>query len=162
VLNLCQDRVEQSRKDRARREDDSNTSTEHRPSEAEPDTYRDQHGKPEDGQTVEDMDSPPSVLDNQSAPKKVSRLSSNDESGREEGNSKRQENAGNEHRSNDKPTEAGADAQTPEAQVPKPPFTKPLVLSRSPADTAAHNQNKPKERIFMGYAWMTTRSIYGY
>jgi CheY-like chemotaxis protein len=150
VLNLCQDRVEQSKKDRARKEDDGDTSTEHRPSEAEPDTDRDQYGNAEDGQTVEDMDGPPSVSDNQSVPKKVSRLSSNDDSGREGGNSERQENTENEHRSNDEPAEAGADAQTPEAQVPKPPFTKPLVLSRSPADAAPEHQNKPKERNLHG------------
>ncbi|GAB7329203.1 hypothetical protein MBLNU13_g01019t1 [Cladosporium sp. NU13] len=146
VLILCQDRVEQSKKDRARREDDGDTSTEYRPSEAEPDTDRDQYGRAEDGQTVEDMDGPPSVSGNQPASNKVSRLSSHDCPRREGDNSKRQENARNEHQSNDEPTESGADAETLGAQVPKPPFTKPLVLSRSPTDAAPQNQNKPEGR----------------
>jgi CheY-like chemotaxis protein len=150
VLNLCQDRVEQSKKDRARKEDDGDNTAGHKPSEAEPETDRDQYGKAEDGQTVEDIDGPPSVSGVQSPPQKVSRLSSDNDSGREEGASRRQEHTGDGDQSNDKSTEAGADDQSPEAQVPKPPFTKPLVLSRRPADAAPHNQNKPKERNLHG------------
>lgn len=150
MLNLCQDRVEQSKRDRTRKEDDGDTTAGHRPSEAEPDTNRDQYGKAEDGQTVEDMDGPPSVSGVQSPPKKVSRLSSDDDSGREEDAGKRQDHAGDGDQSNDEPTEAGADTQSPEASVPHPPFTKPLVLSRSPADAAPCNQNKPKERNLHG------------
>ena len=96
------------------------------------------------------MDGPPSVSGTQPAPKKVSRLSHNGDSGYEGDDSKRQENVRNEHRSNDEPTEAGADAQSPEAQVPKPPFTKPLVLSRSPADAAPQDQNKVEGRNLHG------------
>lgn len=127
MLNLCQDRVEQSKKDRACRENEGD-STEHWLSEAEPDTDRDQYGNAEDEQTVEDMDGPPSVSGNQLAPKEVSRLSHNDDPGHEKDGSKRQENAEHEHRSDDQSTEAGADAETPGDQVPKPPFHEAFSL----------------------------------
>jgi CheY-like chemotaxis protein len=150
VLNLCQDRVEQSKKDRARKEDDGDNTAKHKPSEAEPETNRDQYGKAEDGQTVEDMDGPPSVSGVRSPPKKVSRLSSDNDTGREGDASRRQEHKEDGDQNKDKPTQAGADTQTLEAQVPKPPFTKPLVLSRSPADAAPQTQDKPKERNLHG------------
>lgn len=150
MLNLCQDCVEQSKKDRARKEDDGDDTAGHRPSEAEPETQRDQYGNVEDGQTVEDMDGPPSVSGVQSPPKKVSRLSSDNDFGREEDASRRQEHTGHGDQSKVKPAEAGADAQSPEAQVPQPPFTKPLVLSRSPADAGPRNRDKSKERNLHG------------
>jgi len=150
VLNLCQDRVEQSQKDRALREDNGDTSTEHRPSEAEPDTPRDENGQAEDGQTVENVNGPPSVSGVQSPPKKVSRLSRNEASGRKEDTGKRQEHAEEGDQSNDEPTKAGAEAQSPESQVPTPPFTKTLVLSRSPTDAAPQPRNNSKERNLHG------------
>lgn len=96
------------------------------------------------------MDGPPSVSGVQFPPKKVSRLSSDNDLGREEYASRRQEHTEHGDQSKNKPAEAGADAQSPEAQVPQPPFTKPLVLSRSPADAGLRNRDMSKERNLHG------------
>jgi CheY-like chemotaxis protein len=150
VLNLCQDRVEQSKKDRADKEDGTGTSAHHRPSEAEPDTERDQHGNAEDGQNVEDMDGPPSVSGNKPPAKKVSRLSSgsNAEHHKEKGNN--QNGSGYEHPNKAGQAENHESDQSPEDSVPQPPFTKPLVLSRNPADAALSREHTPQERILHG------------
>jgi len=150
VLNLCQDRVEQSKKDRASKQGDGGASAEHKPSEAEPETNRDQYGNAEDGQNVEDLNGPPSVSGSQPPPKKVSRLSSDDSSKREEDGSEGHEEAEDGNQDNNEQTREGADSPAPEAQVPQPPFTKPLVLSRNPADAAPHSGVKPEERNLHG------------
>jgi CheY-like chemotaxis protein len=96
------------------------------------------------------MNGPPSVSGTQPASKKVSRLSSNDQSGCEEDDNEGQHDAEKANQTNDESTGADEDSQQPEAQDPQPPFSKPLVLSRNPADAAPHKRSKPKERNLHG------------
>lgn len=153
MLNLCQDRVEQSKKDRADKQHDDGSSAKHKPSEAEPPTTRDQYGNAEDGQHVEDMDGPPSVSGNKPPAKKISRLASGDDAGCQ-GEKADNQDQGCSAQEDDKSKAGQAkddeDSQSPEESVSKPPFTKPLVLSRSPEDAAPSRQHAPKERNLHG------------
>jgi CheY-like chemotaxis protein len=149
VLNLCQDRVEQSKKDRADKEHGEGTSAEHKPSEAEPDTNRDEHGNAEDGQNIEHPDGPPSVSGSKAPAKKVSRVSSSHDTQRNKETDRNQDNSGNdEHGSVGKSGKDNEGYQRPEKAVPQPPFTKPLVLSRNPADAASFKgQASPESNL---------------
>jgi CheY-like chemotaxis protein len=148
VLNLCQDRVEQSRKDRADKQHEDGPSANHKPSEAEPYTKRDEYGNAGDGQNVEDIDGPPSVSETKHPAKKLSRLSSDDDAEHPEEEVSDQDEGDDQSKAGKGEKEEGY--QTPEDSVPKPPFTKPLVLSRSPADAAPSKRHAPKERNLHG------------
>jgi CheY-like chemotaxis protein len=148
VLNLCQDRVEQSKKDRADKQHGNGSSANHKPSEAEPHTRRDEHGNAEDGQNVEDIDGPPPVSKTKSPAKKLSRVSSGDDTEHLEAKASDRDEADDQRKAGKGEKEEGY--QSLEDSVPKPPFTKPLVLSRSPADAAPSKRHAPKERNLHG------------
>lgn len=135
MLILCQDRVEQSRRDRAAKENDGPLSNEHKPSESEPPTKHDEHGDVEDGEDLEKFNGPPSVSAERPKPKKVSKSSSgaidsgqNDTEG--EGENKR-ETGDKEAKPEPQDDE---EVKSPETEEPQPPFTKPLVLARKPSE----------------------------
>jgi CheY-like chemotaxis protein len=140
--------VEQSRKDRANRQHDNGSSANHKPSEAEPHTKRDEYGNAEDGQNVEDIDGPPSVSGKRPPAKKLSRLSSGDDTAHKEEKASDRDEEDDQSKVGRGGKEEGY--QTPEDSVPKPPFTKPLVLSRSPADAAPSKRHAPKEKNLHG------------
>jgi CheY-like chemotaxis protein len=148
VLNLCQDRMEQSKKDRADKQHDDGSSANHKPSEAEPHTRRDEYGNAEDGQNVEDIDGPPSVSETKFPAKKLSRVSSGDDTEHLEAKASDRDEADDQRKAGKGEKEEGY--QSLEDSVPKPPFTKPLVLSRSPADAAPSKRQAPKERNLHG------------
>jgi CheY-like chemotaxis protein len=131
-LNLCQDRTEQSQKDRAAKEGDANQSDEHKPSEAEPETKHDQYGEVEDGEDLEKFNGPPSVSAQSPKQKKVSRSSP----GNSHGGQSDKRSGGRDKSSDGGEPESGKqqDYQFPETDGPQPPFAKPLVLARSPTD----------------------------
>lgn len=146
MLNLCQDRVEKSRKDRAEKENEDPSPRDHKPSEAEPETKRDQDGNAEDGEDMEKFNGPPSVSSALNpAPKKVSKTSSGDNVGdedkEEEGHNKGKDNGKETHSQ----TQDQDSYQSPESEAPQPPFSKPLVLARTPTDVTPTNPNSSEK-----------------
>jgi len=135
VLNLCQDRIEQSKKDRAAKGGDANSPEEHKPSESEPATKRDQYGEAEDGEDLEKFNGPPSVSAKSPEPKKVSRSSPGASQGGKSDESKNGRDDSEDGGQQAKPEpEDQKDYQFPEPNEPQAPFTKPLVLARRPTD----------------------------
>lgn len=159
VLNLCQDRMEQSKKDRAAEKGDANPPDEHKPSEAEPEAKHDQYGEVEDGEYLEKFNGPPSVSALNPQPKKVSR------------------SPGSSHPSqSDNKRDGREKAKTVTSRSPNPEtrkttsFPKPKTLSHLSQNLSYWHEGLPKLPLpsearptrltFMGYAWMTTRSTY--
>jgi CheY-like chemotaxis protein len=135
VLNLCLDRTEQSRKDRAAKNGDANSPHEHKPSESEPATKRDQHGEVEDGEDLEKFNGPPSVSALNPEPEKVSRSSSGPSQGGKSDESESGRDKGEDSGQQEEPEPRDQNEyKYPESDAPQAPFTKPLVLARSPTD----------------------------
>lgn len=139
MLNLCQDRVEQSQKDRASKQRLRGISVDHKPSESEPETQRDQYGDVEDGQRVNNPNEPPSVSEEKPPPKRVSRLPSDDDEEHQEQQHDVQHDT--QRHEQDGHAQIGDEKDDQDVQ-PLSPFTKPLVLSRNPVVTApSENRN---------------------
>jgi CheY-like chemotaxis protein len=135
VLNLCQDRMEQSRKDRAAKKGTADSPDEHKPSESEPEAKRDQHGNVEDGEDLEKFDGPPTVSASRPKPNKVSKSSRGDDHGGQSGGGREARDQSEDSDKKAKPeSEDSRGRRSPTSEDPQPPFSKPLVLARSPTE----------------------------
>ena len=151
VLNLCQDRVEQSIKDRTSKERVYGTSTDHKPSESEPGTRRNQYGDAEDGQSVGKLGGPPSVSEEKRPPRKISRLPSNKAvEHQDQQTDESQRHTHSNDQTDDGECEDGDDDQNTGPQEPQLPFSKPLVLSRDPEDAPTAKQQDAEKRNLHG------------
>lgn len=151
MLNLCLDRVEQSRigREKGRKGNESLNAKGCMPSEAEPDVDRDEDGNVEDGEHLSHVSSPPRVTSQPQRKESASKLRDTVDGDDTEGT--QNDNQGDKQTSNldgaqdngspvvadnCSPNEKEEHAQPASIQS-EPPFSKPLVLSRGPVDTGA-------------------------
>lgn len=156
MLNLCLDRAEQSKKERKREREQGKARRSikdggRKPSEAEPDVARDQDGNIEDGEHLSTVSSPPRVTSKPNKKESASKLSN---TVKEKGKSKHDDTQENKQgdkqddqkggkqdgsfhdQANDCTQNKKQEQQRPASIQSEPPFSKPLVLSRGPADTS--------------------------
>lgn len=146
MLNLCQDRVEQSKKDRACKEDVHGSSAEHKPSQSRPESHSSHYGDDGVGKRMEDPSGPPKASEERAPPKSTS---GNSTEGRGDQEPIKQY-AQDEDQNIAERIENGGSHPEPESSAPKPLFSKPLVLSRDPKEATPTIPQTRKERNLHG------------
>lgn len=149
-MNLCQDRVEQSKKDRSCKERAHGTSDGHKPSESKIEPRSDPHRGKEPGRRLEDPSGPPSRSEERAPPKEQPQPPCDKSTERGGEREQDQQHAEDEDQNIAERIENDGNHPEPESSAPKTPFAKPLVLSRSPKDAAPSTEQTPKERNLHG------------